>query len=116
MLISGATPLTRGKVLEKDLSDTRRQVQPRLRGEKEYVVEKSLRILGATPLTRGKVDIGILSDICSRVQPRLRGEKIHLPAPQLGRPGATPLTRGKGDGSAEINRNSGCNPAYAGKR
>ena len=91
-------------------------MQPRLRGEKEYVVEKSLRILGATPLTRGKVDIGILSDICSRVQPRLRGEKIHLPAPQLGRPGATPLTRGKGDGSAEINRNSGCNPAYAGKR
>ena len=89
------TPAYAGKRERTDAGKGARRDHPRLRGEKQPLVERPEAHIGSPPLTRGKVRFARGLESHAGDHPRLRGEKStenNLPARSRGSP---PLTRGK---------------------
>ena len=134
-MVSGSSPLTRGKRAPLDPCRRRgrlipahagktparakgqrlRAAHPRSRGENRFHDRGRGHGYGSSPLTRGKLFITIPSFPPPVAHPRSRGENVALLPPDMPIGGSSPLTRGKQGISSQLARPHRLIPAHAGK-
>ena len=134
-LLSGSSPLTRGKPAVRQCGEGAPRLIPAHAGKTSCSCVSSLCRCGSSPLTRGKHRVRpVLSRIirlipahagktrwivtalkCSAAHPRSRGENVDRVVAFQGVEGSSPLTRGKLDASVILGLAARLIPAHAGK-
>ena len=134
-VVSGSSPLTRGKLSGWTPRRRPRRLIPAHAGKTPGSRRCLVCEVGSSPLTRGKHDVVQLPVLtgrlipahagktpfplgrrrCGRAHPRSRGENVHSIGEDRLHAGSSPLTRGKQNGRPGALQPGGLIPAHAGK-
>ena len=134
-LVSGSSPLTRGKLKAVRKQLTLRRIIPAHAGKTSSPVTRTSAVAGSSPLTRGKRSMTWGGDTASGIipahagktlpagrpphgrgdHPRSRGENHARKVAKPGDKGSSPLTRGKRILGEWDSLSNGIIPAHAGK-
>ena len=114
-LVSGSSPLTRGKPSVSGPPACETRDHPRSRGENQNGEDTTLPRKGSSPLTRGKLPHAPSIVLVEGIIPAHAGKTNADTFKSVGMVGSSPLTRGKHVDQVRAALDSGIIPAHAGK-